>query len=78
MPWIPCLADQENITIIFISHNEVHSRLVADRYTFLSLGKIIGGGTKDEMEGSNIRELMAGGVKLSDMEEEIRDLKSRL
>ena len=64
-----------NITIIFISHNEVHSRLIADRYTFLSLGKIIGGGTKEEMKGSNIRELMAGGTKLSDMEEEIRNLK---
>ena len=67
-----------NITIIFISHNEVHSRLIADRYTFLSLGKIIGGGTKDEMEGSDIRQLMAGGAKLSDMEQEIKELKSKL
>ena len=46
--------------------------IVPDLTTF---GKIIGGGTKEEMKGSNIRELMAGGTKLSDMEEEIRNLK---
>ena len=28
-----------DIAIILITHNEVHAQLVADRYTFLSLGQ---------------------------------------
>jgi simple sugar transport system ATP-binding protein len=28
-----------NIAIILITHNEIHARLIADRFTFLSLGK---------------------------------------
>jgi simple sugar transport system ATP-binding protein len=31
-----------DIAIIFITHNEIHSRLVGDRFTFLALGKVIG------------------------------------
>ena len=29
-----------NIAIILITHNEIHARLIADRYTFLSLGEV--------------------------------------
>ena len=50
-----------DIAIIFITHNEIHSRLIADRYTFLALGEVIGSGTKAELEGEDIRRLMAGG-----------------
>ena len=32
------------IAIILITHNEIHARLIADRYTFLSLGEVIGSG----------------------------------
>ena len=58
-------------TIIFITHNEIHSRLIADRYTFLALGKIIGAGTKKELVGEDIRRLMAGGAEISDLEQEL-------
>ena len=60
-----------DIAIIFITHNEVHSKLVADRFTFLALGEVIGKGTKEELEGKDIRHLMAGGVEISDLEKEL-------
>jgi len=60
-----------DIAIIFITHNEVHSRLVADRYSFLSLGEVIGSGTRDEMDGTDIRRLMAGGVEMASLEKEL-------
>lgn len=60
-----------DIAIIFITHNEVHSKLVADRYTFLALGEVIGGGTANELKGADIRHLMAGGVEMADLEQEL-------
>ncbi|MCQ0987123.1 ATP-binding cassette domain-containing protein [Jiella marina] len=60
-----------DIAIIFITHNEVHSNLVADRFTFLALGEVIGKGTKEELKGKDIRHLMAGGVEMADLEQEI-------
>ena len=60
-----------DIAIIFITHNEIHSRLIADRYTFLALGQIIGHGTKAELEGGDIRRLMAGGAEIKDLEQEL-------
>ena len=63
-----------DIAIIFITHNEVHSKLVADRYTFLALGQVIGSGPKDEIEGQDIRKLMAGGVEMADLEQELANI----
>ncbi len=60
-----------NIAIILITHNEIHSQLVADRYTFLSLGEVIGTGAKDELESRDIRRLMAGGADIADLAEEL-------
>jgi len=60
-----------DIGIIFITHNEIHSKLVADRFTFLSLGEVIGKGTKAELEGGDIRRLMAGGAELGDLAAEL-------
>ena len=60
-----------DIAIIFITHNEIHSRLIADRYTFLALGQVIGHGTKAELEGADIRRLMAGGAEMKDLEQEL-------
>jgi simple sugar transport system ATP-binding protein len=59
-----------DIAIIFITHNEIHSRLVADRFTFLALGEVIGWGTRDELTGAEIRKLMAGGAEIEDLEKE--------
>ena len=60
-----------DIAIIFITHNEVHAKLVADRFTFLSLGEVIGSGTKQDLAGEEIRHLMAGGAEMADLEKEI-------
>ena len=60
-----------DIAIVFITHNEIHSKLIADRYTFLALGKVIGAGTKKELAGEDIRRLMAGGAEMADLEQEL-------
>src|SRR5210317_1953318 len=63
-----------NIAIIFITHNEIHSKLVADRYTFLALGQVIGSGPKAEIEAQDIRRLMAGGAEMKDLEHELSQI----
>lgn len=60
-----------DIAIIFITHNEIHSQLVADRFTFLALGEVIGAGTKDDLAHDEIRRLMAGGAEIRDLEHEL-------
>lgn len=60
-----------SIAIILITHNEIHAQLIADRFTFLSLGQVIGSGTKDKLDAANIRRLMAGGAELADLAQEL-------
>lgn len=64
---IKTVRNRGDIAIIFITHNEIHSKLIADRFTFLSLGEVIGAGTKAELEGGDIRRLMAGGAEIEDL-----------
>lgn len=63
-----------DIAIIFITHNEIHSKLVADRFTFLALGQVIGAGTKESLEGQDIRRLMAGGADIGQLEKEFAEM----
>jgi simple sugar transport system ATP-binding protein len=63
-----------DIAIIFITHNEVHAQLTADRFTFLALGEVIGQGTTDDIAHDQIRHLMAGGAEMADLEQEIRSI----
>lgn len=60
-----------DIAIIFITHNEIHSRLIGDRFTFLALGKVIGAGTSAEISNEEMRRLMAGGAEMGDLEKEL-------
>ncbi|WP_299139613.1 ATP-binding cassette domain-containing protein [uncultured Tateyamaria sp.] len=60
-----------DIAIIFITHNEIHSRLVGDRFSFLALGKVIGAGTSDEISDKEMRRLMSGGAEMGDLEQEL-------
>ena len=62
-----------DIAIILITHNEIHARLIADRFTFLSLGEVIGRGTSKELEGDDIKRLMAGGAEIGDLDKELAD-----
>lgn len=63
-----------NIAIVFITHNILHARLISDRYTFLSLGEVIGSGTKHELDREDIRRLMAGGAETASLEAEIASM----
>ena len=63
-----------DIGIIFITHNEIHSQLVADSFTFLALGQVIGAGRNGEMEPDEIRRLMAGGAVMGDLEQELAEI----
>ena len=60
-----------NIAIILITHNEIHARLIADRYTFLSLGEVIGSGLSSELGGEDVKRLMSGGAKIGDLAQEL-------
>ena len=60
-----------NIAIILITHNEMHARLIADRYTFLSLGEVIGNGLANELGGEDVKRLMAGGAEIGDLAKEL-------
>ena len=60
-----------NISIILITHNEIHARLIADRYTFLSLGEVIGSGLSSELGGEDVKRLMSGGAKIGDLAQEL-------
>jgi simple sugar transport system ATP-binding protein len=66
-----------DIAIIFITHNEVHAKLVADRFTFLALGEVIGRGTRADLVGEDIRHLMAGGVDIGDLQKELEAVRSK-
>jgi simple sugar transport system ATP-binding protein len=60
-----------NIAIILITHNEIHARLIADRFTFLSLGEVIGAGLSSELGGDDVKRLMAGGAQIGDLAKEL-------
>ena len=47
------------------------AQLVADRYTFLSLGQVIGSGVAEDLGGEDIRRLMTGGAQMADLEEKL-------
>ncbi len=60
-----------DIAIIFITHNEIHSRLVGDRFTFLALGQVIGAGKAEAITDKEMRRLMSGGAEMGDLEKEL-------
>jgi len=60
-----------DIAIILITHNEARAKLVADRFTFLSLGEVTGRGTRADLAGEEVRHLMANGAEMADLEKEI-------
>ncbi len=60
-----------NIAIILITHNEIHARLIADRFTFLSLGEVIGSGLSSELGNEDVKRLRAGGAKIGGLAKEL-------
>ena len=65
--------NRNDIAIIFITHNDLHARLIGDRFTFLNRGRILADGTKIEIDPDNLRNLMAGGAELAELEAELKN-----
>ena len=61
-----------NVAIIFITHNDMHAKLLGDRFAFLNRGKVLASGSKKEIDMSNLRTLMAGGDELAKLENELK------
>lgn len=64
--------DRSDIAIIFITHNDLHARLIGNRFTFLNRGRILADGERAEIDTDNLRNLMAGGVELAELETEFK------
>lgn len=62
--------EHSDVAIILITHNDLHAKLIADRFTFLSRGRVIGAGAAAELDPEKIRMLMAGGAELAELEKE--------
>ena len=45
--------------------------MIADRFTFLSLGEVIGSGKSEDLAGDDIKRLMAGGAEIGDLPKEL-------
>lgn len=64
--------DRSDIAIIFITHNDLHAKLIGDRFTFLNRGRILADGERAEIDTDNLRNLMAGGVELAELKTEFK------
>ena len=49
----------------------IRDSLIADRFTFLSLGEVIGSGLSSELGGEDVKRLMSGGAKIGDLAQEL-------
>ncbi|MEM1274170.1 MAG: ATP-binding cassette domain-containing protein [Pseudomonadota bacterium] len=65
--------DRGDLAIIFITHNDLHAKLVGDRFAFLNRGRVLASGDRETIDLDNIRELMAGGAELAELEHEFAD-----
>ena len=65
--------DRGDLAIVFITHNDLHAKLIGDRFAFLNRGRILEYGTRETIDLDNIRALMAGGAELAELEEEFKD-----
>ena len=64
--------DMNDIAIIFITHNDMHARLIGDRFTFLNRGRVLADGQHGDIDMDNLRALMAGGAELAELESEFK------
>ncbi|MEM9523467.1 MAG: ATP-binding cassette domain-containing protein [Pseudomonadota bacterium] len=62
--------DRGDLAIVFITHNDLHAKLVGDRFAFLNRGRVLASGDRDSIDMDNIRTLMAGGNELAELEAE--------
>lgn len=62
--------ERGDLAIIFITHNDLHARLIGDRFAFLNRGRVLASGDRETIDLDNIRALMAGGAELAELEGE--------
>ena len=62
--------ERGDLAIIFITHNDMHAKLIGDHFTFLNRGQVLASGSKEELDMDELRTLMAGGAELAELEHE--------
>ena len=65
-------AKEQELGIIFISHNVYHAHPIGDRFTVLERGRSIGTFKKDEISIEELERLMAGGAELEELSAELQ------
>ena len=58
-------------TAIILITYEIPARLIADRYTFLSLGEVMGSGLANDLGGEDVKRLMAEVLQIGDLAKEL-------
>lgn len=64
-------AREENLGVIFITHNAHHAWAIGDVFTLLSRGRSLGTFRKDETTRDEVISMMAGGAALEELEHEL-------
>ena len=65
-------AKEQNLGVIFISHNVYHAHAVGDRFTVLDRGRSTGIFEKEEVNVEELEKLMAGGKELEELTAELQ------
>jgi simple sugar transport system ATP-binding protein len=63
---------EQDLGVIFISHNVHHAYAVGDRFTVLNHGRSMGTFEKDEISMQELERMMAGGAELEKLEVELQ------
>jgi simple sugar transport system ATP-binding protein len=64
-------AAKRGLGVIFITHNPSHAYPVGDRFLILNRGRSMGNFAKDEIDQSELTQLMAGGAELEALQHEL-------
>lgn len=64
-------AREQNLGVIFITHNAHHAWAIGDVFTLLSRGRSLGTFRKDETTREEVISMMAGGAALEELEHEL-------
>lgn len=67
-------AREQNLAVVFISHNVYHAYAVGDRFTVLDRGRSMGTYDKEEISVEELEKLMAGGKELERLTEELQEM----
>lgn len=65
-------AKEQDLGVIFISHNVYHAHAVGDRFTIVDRGRSMGTFEKEETSVEELEKLMAGGKELDELTAELQ------